>query len=168
MICLSISAKKWPNWNSGVRPDANSLIFSIHFCEEVAQLKHFWCRCYYCQNGSLSISAKKWPNWNIISHMAISAVFASLSISAKKWPNWNINMAKKARHAVPIYPFLRRSGPIETCNSAHSNNRTASAIHFCEEVAQLKSTFYSLRIGNAADLSISAKKWPLPACRIRC
>ena len=63
---LSISAKKWPNWN----------------------MARFWYGLP--TSNPLSISAKKWPNWNAIIKPCGTNCGLSLSISAKKWPNWNL------------------------------------------------------------------------------
>ena len=204
---------------------------SIHFCEEVAQLKPIDRSLFLFRRWELSISAKKWPNWNG-SRPAVSGVRTLLSISAKKWPNWNsvpagwwrftpssihfceeVAQLKHRRRPNPIlvffaihfceevaqlkhsamwlarktslrsihfceevaqlkqqmhpevhigeaYPFLRRSGPIETFCIYLREISQNSSIHFCEEVAQLKPVSKNINQSHNFDLSISAKKWP--------
>ena len=67
----------------------------------------------------LSISAKKWPNWNLANSKTNGLFLILLSISAKKWPNWNALSPTAQSPAAIFYPFLRRSGPIETFLSGH-------------------------------------------------
>jgi len=63
-------------------------------------------------------------------------------------------------HIGEAYPFLRRSGPIETFCIYLREISQNSSIHFCEEVAQLKPVSKNINQSHNFDLSISAKKWP--------
>ena len=119
---LSISAKKWPNWNE--LPVAQNRYGggSIHFCEEVAQLKPNTGQFKIIASTHLSISAKKWPNWNVLL-ISTDGRQIFLSISAKKWPNWNKEWIRSYFFCFIFYPFLLRSGPIETLGKLLSLDR---------------------------------------------
>ena len=135
VLALSISAKKWPNWNTWGSRILPPFSGSIHFCEEVAQLKRrHWAR-------------HRPPPWTSYPFLRRSGpietgIFEELSEPQKSYPflrrSGPIETGRNKRPAecqVNYYPFLRRSGPIETRGDA----------------AQLR---------EIADLSISAKKWP--------
>ena len=126
---LSISAKKWPNWNLHW---ASALARRVRYpfllrsgpIETADPHPALWC------DNSLSISAKKWPNWNaiVLQFWAISPI--TLSISAKKWPNWNLNQLLTFESKLS-YPFLLRSGPIETLLPLPFSFLLHLTIHFC-------------------------------------
>ena len=179
---LSISAKKWLNWNAFFEHLRTSSSCPIHFCKEVAQLKR---EIYDQVTGldDLSISAKKWLNWNTkwgngSQLIAVSYPFLqrsgsietsrnlftaiknlSLSISAKKWLNWNPTRSRRSPPKKLLYPFLQRSGSIETLQIIDSGQLVRMAIHFCKEVAQLKRCYVCETSSIIVILSISAKKW---------
>ena len=89
---LSISEKKWLHWNNN---EANSLMNKF----------------------ILSISEKKWLHWNRVKIWVYIKSTINLSISEKKWLHWNLFNCFGAV-ADQHYPFLKRSGSIETVHYA--------------------------------------------------
>ena len=107
----------------------------------------------------LSMPEETWPNWNLDELDFLGPDELVLSMSERTWPNWNclysnrINIFMGSIHVwrdvaqlkreplallrdfILSYPFLLRSGPIETGYKAETK-------------------FY------CGHLSISAKKWP--------
>ena len=129
---------------------------SIHFCEEVAQLKHSSQSLYGEVGNTIHV-------WRDVAQLKRHVEFHPqqvyvLSISAKKWPNWNIN-ALAAACSTSVYPCLKRRGPIETQTVYSKEHAQGAPIHVWKDVAQLKQTPF-LFGWIPITLSMSERMWP--------
>ncbi len=106
-FCKEVAQLKQMHGQLGSR----RVLWTIHFCKEVAQLKRYFLV------DSL--------------HPATSIHFCKEVAQLKLDCDFQLTMV------VGIYPFLQRSGSIETSADSKSG-RNPYAIHFCKEVAQLK------------------------------
>ena len=111
-------------------------LLSIHFCEEVAQLKLFVLHCCLHNTPRYPFLRRSGPiETNYIRHINdAQSVYPFLRRSGPIETSGKHHMQLD----LVLYPFLRRSGPIETVSVRILCLSSFGPIHFCEEVAQLK------------------------------